>query len=105
MASDETPFLTVDLGLSYLNEGAANIVYRFSKRQSTPEPSLIEEYGVGTPPPSEIESEISLDGENLEKYFHTFDSKYRPRILILPCLQSTPPTLFWPPSHTPLAVL
>jgi hypothetical protein len=44
----------------FLGEGAANIVFALPKyvpqyvRQATPEPTEIEEYGPGTPPPSEI---------------------------------------------------
>ena len=49
------PVLPKNCELSYLDEGAANIVYRVSVRPSTPEPSSIETYEDGTPPPSELE--------------------------------------------------
>jgi hypothetical protein len=51
----DVPVLPVSTEISYLSEGAANIVYRISVPVSTPPPSEIEEYGDDTPPPSEIE--------------------------------------------------
>jgi inositol-pentakisphosphate 2-kinase len=54
------PVLPENVELTYLNEGAANIVYRIivpSSRPRTPQPSALEEYGEGTPPPSEIDPE------------------------------------------------
>jgi inositol-pentakisphosphate 2-kinase len=56
----EKPVLPKNVDLTYLNEGAANIVYRISvpsSRPRTPQPSALEEYGEGTPPPSEIDPE------------------------------------------------
>jgi inositol-pentakisphosphate 2-kinase len=49
------PVLPLKIGISYLSEGAANIVYRISVPYSTPPPSEIDDYGDGTPPPAEIE--------------------------------------------------
>ncbi|EPE31692.1 hypothetical protein GLAREA_12448 [Glarea lozoyensis ATCC 20868] len=51
----DIPVLPVSTEISYLSEGAANIVYRISVPLSTPPPSEIEEFRDGTPPPSEIE--------------------------------------------------
>jgi hypothetical protein len=53
--------LPEDTVFHYLAEGAANSVYRISipPRTSTPEPSVVEEYGDGTPPPSIIEDNLS----------------------------------------------
>lgn len=56
----EVPVLPDNVVLTYLNEGAANVVYRISipsSRPRTPQPSALEEYGEGTPPPSEIDPE------------------------------------------------
>lgn len=55
MAPGGLPAFPEETSFSYLAEGAANIVYRFSIHPRTPEPSLIEEYGEGTPPPSIID--------------------------------------------------
>jgi inositol-pentakisphosphate 2-kinase len=76
MASDEIPVIPDSTGFSYFNEGAANIVYRILVRYPTPEPSLIEEYGEGTPPPSEVDTETGLYKDKVEK-LQVFDSKHR----------------------------
>lgn len=58
------PVLPANCSLEYLNEGAANIVYRVIIQQSTPPSSVIDEYGDDTPPPTEIEPvEDSVDLE------------------------------------------
>lgn len=51
----QIPALPEHSGVSYLAEGAANVVYRLSIRYPTPDPSILEEYGDGTPPPAEID--------------------------------------------------
>ncbi|KAK0101254.1 Inositol-pentakisphosphate 2-kinase [Cadophora gregata] len=58
MSEPNIPILPENAELQYLGEGAANIVYRISIPQpqpSTPPPTELDEYGEGTPPPSEIE--------------------------------------------------
>ncbi len=42
---------------TFVGKGAANLVYRIRIRYPTPEPSELEEYGDGTPPPTEVEPE------------------------------------------------
>lgn len=39
----------------YLNEGAANIVYRIELPPVTPQPSVLEEYEEGEPAPGDLE--------------------------------------------------
>jgi inositol-pentakisphosphate 2-kinase len=56
---------------SYLNEGAANIVYRLDIRGPTPPATLLEEYGEGTPPPTEVEFE---EFEEKQTQLKVFDS-------------------------------
>ncbi|CAG8976767.1 hypothetical protein HYALB_00008425 [Hymenoscyphus albidus] len=51
------PTLPSKAALVYLGEGAANVVYRISVPYPTPPPSQVEEYGEGTPPPTDIEIE------------------------------------------------
>jgi hypothetical protein len=51
----DIPVLPLRTGISYLGEGAANIVYRISVPYPTPASSEIDEYGDDTPPPTEIE--------------------------------------------------
>ncbi|KAE9367959.1 hypothetical protein N431DRAFT_349172 [Stipitochalara longipes BDJ] len=65
MASQEIPTIPEGTTFTYLNEGAANIVYRIQVRSPSPQPSLLEEYGEGTPPPSEIESDIDVENRNV----------------------------------------
>jgi hypothetical protein len=60
------PALPQNTGLTYLAEGAANIVYRINIRlrtpkPRTPEPSVLEQYGPETPPPTDIEPEDELE--------------------------------------------
>lgn len=58
--AETLPELPEDAVFRYVGEGAANIVYEVSvilERSNnpgtlTPEPSVVEEYGDGTPPPS-----------------------------------------------------
>ena len=60
------PVLPANAELTYLGEGAANIVYRISIPQpqpGTPQPTELEEYGEGTPPPSEIEFDDYKGGD------------------------------------------
>ena len=71
MASEACPVFPEDAGISYLNEGAANIVYRISIRYPTPQPSQLEEYGDNTPPPTEIE--VLEDNKQVD--LSVFDSK------------------------------
>lgn len=54
---EKIPILPIKTAITYLGEGAANIVYRISVPDPTPPPSQVEEYGEGTPPPSDIEIE------------------------------------------------
>lgn len=49
------PSVPSNADISYLAEGGANIVYRISIPDPSPPPSITEEYGDGTPPPTEIE--------------------------------------------------
>ena len=55
----------------YLNEGAANIVYRLDIRGPTPPATLLEEYGERTPPPTEVEFE---EFEEKQTQLKGFDS-------------------------------
>ncbi|PMD40870.1 hypothetical protein L207DRAFT_346892 [Hyaloscypha variabilis F] len=64
MAAEEIPSIPHGTRFTYLNEGAANIVYRIQVTPSSPQPSLLDEYGDGTPPPSEIESDIDVENHN-----------------------------------------
>ena len=66
MTTDTIPSISEDTGLTYLAEGAANIVYRFEIRHPTPTPSRLEEYGEGTPPPTEIESDFDEKCDGFE---------------------------------------
>ncbi len=66
MTTAKIPSISEDTGLTYLAEGAANIVYRFDIRRNTPPPSQLEEYGDGTPPPTEIESEFDEKFDDFE---------------------------------------
>ncbi|CZT49449.1 uncharacterized protein RSE6_10300 [Rhynchosporium secalis] len=71
------PTLPSNARLEYLGEGAANIVYRISisrspVQASTPPFTEIEEYGEGTPPPSEIEP---YEGEENVQDLSVFDDK------------------------------
>lgn len=66
MTAAKIPSISGDTGLTYLAEGAANIVYRFEIRHPTPPPSQLEEYGEGTPPPTEIESDFDEKGDGFE---------------------------------------
>ena len=64
MAAEGIPSIPHGTQFTYLNEGAANIVYRIQVTSSSPQPSLLDEYGEGTPPPSEIESDIDVENRN-----------------------------------------
>ncbi|TVY55479.1 Inositol-pentakisphosphate 2-kinase [Lachnellula cervina] len=65
------PALPQNTELTYLAEGAANIVYRISIRPLTPEPTLLEQYGTGTPPPTEIEPEDEIECLNEQPLFNS----------------------------------
>jgi inositol-pentakisphosphate 2-kinase len=41
--------------LTYVDEGAANVVYKINLKPSTPPASALDTYGSGTPPPTEVE--------------------------------------------------
>jgi inositol-pentakisphosphate 2-kinase len=70
------PTLSELTDISYLAEGGANVVYRVSIRYPTPPPSLLEFYGEGTPPPTEIEDCEEYGGvERVD--LSIFDSKFR----------------------------
>ncbi|PSS17066.1 hypothetical protein M430DRAFT_59443 [Amorphotheca resinae ATCC 22711] len=56
MAVRDHPTLPDNVTLSYLAEGAANIVYRIHIPPGTPQPSVLEEYGDDEPQPTEIDS-------------------------------------------------
>ena len=73
MASGSCPVLPADATFSYLDEGAANIVYRIHVRYPTPETTELEEYGEGTPPPTEIEVR---EGKPTADELAVFDSKF-----------------------------
>jgi inositol-pentakisphosphate 2-kinase len=73
MDAEGIPSISGAACLSYLNEGAANIVYRIQVRYPTPPPSQLEEYGEGTPPPSEIESDLDLEKNDI-KDLEAFES-------------------------------
>jgi inositol-pentakisphosphate 2-kinase len=75
MDAEDIPSIPEGTQFSYLNEGAANIVYRIQLRHLTPPPSQLEEYGDGTPPPAEIETDFDEKYDELER-FHVFDSTY-----------------------------
>jgi len=96
MASHEIPVLPDpdprNPPFVYINEGAANIVFALPKyipgqyvRVPTPEPTQIEEFGPGTPPPSETASDAILyyEAPDLEdsgsEALDEFDSKSRSR--------------------------
>jgi inositol-pentakisphosphate 2-kinase len=72
MAPGDYPVLPEDTGIYYYSEGAANIVYRISVPWPTPPPTAVEEYGDGTPPPSEIEE---ADKNPANHYLQIFDCK------------------------------
>jgi len=55
----------------YINEGAANIVYRLDIRDPTPPATWLEEYGDGTPSPTEVEFE---EFEEKQTQLKVFDS-------------------------------
>ena len=63
------PVLPATCDLSYLDEGAANIVYRVSVQPTTPGISSIEMYGGGTPPPTELDFEEDPISRVLESKF------------------------------------
>ncbi|TVY30740.1 Inositol-pentakisphosphate 2-kinase, partial [Lachnellula hyalina] len=73
MAQVPPPILPHSTELTYLAEGAANIVYRISIQPLTPESSLLEQYGPGTPPPTDIEP--GDEDEDEVEYLNVFDSK------------------------------
>lgn len=62
--SSTIPSLPPNCEFSYLNEGAANIVYKIRLIPSTPPPTIADEYGAGTPPPTEID-DVDADSANI----------------------------------------
>ncbi|CAL3968432.1 unnamed protein product [Diplocarpon coronariae] len=62
MNSTSVPSLPQNIVIQYIAEGAANIVYRVSAAPLNADPrvSELEQYGEGTPPPSEIDIDQSL---------------------------------------------
>lgn len=91
MVGARIPSISGDTRLTYLAEGAANIVYRFEIRHPTPPPSQLEEYGEGTPPPTEIECDFDEKGDGFERsgvfestvVSHLYSSSFRGRALPL----------------------
>lgn len=76
MEPAQIPVLPGNTGLHYLSEGAANIVYHMFviyPKPATPQPAELDDYGDGTPPPTEIEV---VGGLNKDLDF--FDSKFIP---------------------------
>lgn len=49
------PFLPSGCSLTYVDEGAANVVYKINLRPLTPPASALDTYEGGTPPPTEVE--------------------------------------------------
>lgn len=73
---ENIPTLPANAAVTYLDEGAANIVYQISIPYPSPSTSIHEEYGDGTPPPSEIE--IPDDGvESPGVDLAVFDGMYQ----------------------------
>jgi inositol-pentakisphosphate 2-kinase len=68
MARGDHPSFPLGTNFHYLNEGAANIVYRMSVPMPTPPPSIIEEYEDGEPAPS--------DEDMTPTWYKPFQSKY-----------------------------
>lgn len=63
------PVLPATCDLSYLDEGAANIVYRVSVQPTTPGIASLEMYEDGTPPPTELEFEEDPISQVLDSKF------------------------------------
>jgi hypothetical protein len=59
MGAEQIPRIPQSAYLVYLNEGAANIVYKIEDTVPTPPGSILEAYGPGTPPPEAIESHLA----------------------------------------------
>lgn len=57
MATNHVPILPNDYRLTFVAEGAANIVYAIEPRPHSPGESHIEVYSETTPPPSVIDEE------------------------------------------------
>lgn len=55
MAPDDNFAFPIGTTFEYLNEGAANIVYRISIPPRTPLPSLLDEYEDGEPLPEDLD--------------------------------------------------
>lgn len=67
MDPDKIPELPESFELIYLNEGAANIVYRIVvPRPPSPRPEVIDLYSDTTPPPSILEQEEQEPEEQKE---------------------------------------
>ena len=69
MAREVCPVLPQDVGLCYLAEGAANIVYHISVPYlpPDPQPTVLDMCGDGTPPPTEI------DGDEEDNHYVELD--------------------------------
>lgn len=71
METPEIPSLPQNIDIQFLDEGAANVVYQLvvkSPQDADSHQTELEGYGAGTPPPSEIEIDVT------DTSF--FDSKY-----------------------------
>ncbi|MCJ1410638.1 Inositol-pentakisphosphate 2-kinase [Ptychographa xylographoides] len=60
--------LASTISLTYYAEGGANILYRISSPPSTPPSSSVDDYGPGTPPPSEIDFASSSESDIRARY-------------------------------------
>lgn len=57
MSNNNIPVLPNNYKLTFVAEGAANVVYAIEPRSRSPRESVIEEYSETTPPPSVVEDE------------------------------------------------
>lgn len=62
----QIPSLPAGCEFEYLDEGAANIVYRIKLIPCTPPATSIDEFGSGTPPPTEVEAGELADYQMIE---------------------------------------
>lgn len=74
IVSENIPTLPSNCVVRYLDEGAANIVYRISIPPPSPSSSILEEHGDGTPPPSIIESADDQQSSDID--FMIFDGRF-----------------------------
>lgn len=73
MPTEYFPTLPFGAVVDYLAEGAANIVYKLEFRPASPQPTVINEYGEGTPPPTEIED---VDDNHFESKSFIIDKSF-----------------------------